>query len=352
MCICIGLDVHAKKTTGFAVPLDGYDEEGQDFCREFNREFKTFGADRAELERMAGWLKGTEHSILIENSTKTHEVFWILVDAGCTVVVANANDLYRITKSVKKTDHHDSEELAHYMRRRLLGENEFAQCLMVDPVWMNRRQLCRLYARTASDLSDLRRRIRSFMLLRGISVKRANEDITKEFNLRELEMNADCSLALLIEEARWLIPRLDAIRKALGSEFKGEPLFEIISSIPGFGVVTASYISSMVIDIGRFENPSQFAAYFGVVPKQRESADHAKRCGITRRGDDTARKMLVDGTFHHIIHDRDRLYPIPVMYDRLRSRGMPHKKALMACTNKMAQTMFVLLRNGEEFRIQ
>ena len=81
-----------KKTTGFAVPLDGYDEEGLDFCREFDREFdrefKTFGADRAELERMAGWLKDMEYSTLIENSTKTHEVFWILVDAGCTSCVS------------------------------------------------------------------------------------------------------------------------------------------------------------------------------------------------------------------------------------------------------------------------
>lgn len=128
MSICIGFDVHAKKITAYGVTLDGYVKEGIDFCKEFNREFKSFSTEMSDLERVGRWLEGVDHSILMENSTKTHKVFWILVEAGCTVVVANAMDLFRITKSVKKTDHHNSEELAHFMRRRLMGENKFAQC--------------------------------------------------------------------------------------------------------------------------------------------------------------------------------------------------------------------------------
>lgn len=351
MCICIGFDVHAKKITAYGVTLDGYDEEGMDFCKEFNREFKSFSAERSDLERVGRWLEGIDHSILMENSTKTHEVFWILVEAGCTVVVANAMDLFRITKSVKKTDHHDSEELAHYMRRRLMGEDEFAQCLMVDATWMNRRQLCRVYAQTSSDLSDLRRRIRSFMLLRGITVDRAAEDITREYNLRQLEMTADSSLGFLIEEARWLRMRSEQVKKVIMAEFKDDPTYNLILSIPGFGEVTSAYLTSMIVDIDRFDGPSQFAAYFGIVPKQRESADKSKKCGITRRGDDTARNMLTQQTFRHIITDRDRLSNVSRMYDRLRARGMPHKKALTACANKMAHIMFSILRNREPYRV-
>lgn len=50
--------------------------------------------------------------------------------------------------------------------------------------------------------------------------------------------------------------------------------------------------------------------------------------------------MLVDGTFHHISIDVDRRSDVSRFYDRLRSRGFPHKKALMACANKMAHKMF------------
>ena len=59
----------------------------------------------------------------------------MMADLDLTVMVAHATDLFRITKSVKKTDQHDCFELAHYMRRRLLGECEFSECLIVDKKW-------------------------------------------------------------------------------------------------------------------------------------------------------------------------------------------------------------------------
>ena len=155
MLICIGMDVHAKKLACYSIPFDEGDAEAEEFCTEFNREFKIMSGEKKDMIRLSKWLKDVDHSILIESGSKTHEVFWTLTDNGCTVVVANAHDLFRITMSVKKTDFHDCMELASYMRRRMLGENEFSVCLMVDSVWMNRRQMCRLYAASSSDISNL-----------------------------------------------------------------------------------------------------------------------------------------------------------------------------------------------------
>ena len=53
MPVCIGKDVHSNLITCFAVPLDSYNEEELEFCKEFNREFKNIKADRHSLERMA-----------------------------------------------------------------------------------------------------------------------------------------------------------------------------------------------------------------------------------------------------------------------------------------------------------
>jgi hypothetical protein len=41
--------------------------------------------------------------------------------------------LYRITRSVKKTDRNDPIELTGYMRRGLNGEGEFAECFIPLP---------------------------------------------------------------------------------------------------------------------------------------------------------------------------------------------------------------------------
>jgi transposase len=106
----------------------------------------------------------------------------------------------------------------------------------------------------------------------------------------------------------------------------------------------------MVVDIGRFRNEKAFAAYFGIVPAQRESANSAPRCSITRRGDETARKMLLQSTFVHIKNDTDRLSPVSQMYDRLVNRGFPHKKALTAAGNKMSRMVFRILKTKEPYK--
>lgn len=351
MCLAIGIDVHAKKLTSFALPQDEENIEELEFCEEFNKEFRTTPADRTSLSRIAKWLDGREHLILIENSTKTHEVFWILTDLGCVVVVANASDLYRITMSVKKTDNHDCMELAHYARRYMNGEREFAVCLIVTAEQLNRRQLCRIYAHASSDLSDTRRRIRSYILARGITVSRPEADIVSEESLCELEMKADSSLRLLIDEARHQRKRLSRIQNEISKTFENDEIFQLIHSIPGFGIVTASYLSAMIVDVNRFTSADAYAAYHGIVPKQRESADHAVRCGITRRGDEIAREMLITGTFSHISKDKDRLSDVSRSYDRFRARGMPHKKALVACSNKMAHKIYAILKTRTPYRV-
>lgn len=348
--LAIGMDVHSSKTTAYAVPLDESDLEMCALAEDFNRSFKNFYSDRPGYAKVALFLTGIEHSILIENSTKTHEVFWMMADLDLTVLVAHATDLYRITKSVKKTDQHDCYELAHYMRRRLLGELEFATSLIVDRKWMNRRQLCRIYACESDMLSDTRRLIRSSMLLRGIKLDHVSRDVASVNSLNTLELVADDTLSLLITRARDLKVRMHKCEKAIRKKFADDEMFRLLYSIPGFGLITTAYIVSMIVDIDRFEDAKMFSAYFGIVPKQRESGGSSPHCPITRRGDETARKMLLQSTFVHIKNDPDRLSPVSQMYDRLTARGFPHKKALTAAGNKMAKMVFTILKTKEPYR--
>ncbi|WP_400257431.1 IS110 family RNA-guided transposase [Methanomethylophilus alvi] len=348
--LAIGMDVHSSKTTAYAVPLEESDLNMCAIAEDFNKSFRNFNSDRPGYAKVASFLEGIEHCILIENSTKSHEVFWIMSDLDLTVVVAHATDLFRITKSVKKTDQHDCYELAHYMRRRMLGEFEFAECLMVDRRWMDRRQLCRAYAWESEMLSDTRRQIKSYMLLRGIRIENMTRDITSVSNLKALDLIADDTLSLLLTRARDFKNRILACEKAIRKEFSDDEMFALLFTVPGFGLITTAYIVSMVVDINRFRNDKAFAAYFGIVPAQRESANSAPRCPITRRGDETARKMILQSTFVHIKTDRDKLSPITQMYDRLIKRGIPHKKALTAAGNKMARMVFTILKNKEPYK--
>jgi hypothetical protein len=141
MRIAIGMDLHKKSAVCFAVFAgDGQITlEEQDFLDRFNRKHRTQPSEPEDMARIAEDLKGHEVHVLIENSTRTFDTYWVLTNLGCHVTVAQARDLYRITKSVKKNDNNDSMELAFYMRRRLHGENEFAECVMPthDPKMMS-----------------------------------------------------------------------------------------------------------------------------------------------------------------------------------------------------------------------
>ena len=92
---------------------------------------------------------------------------------------------------------------------------EFSTCLMVTAEQLNRRQLCRTYAHASSDLSDLRRRIRSYILARGIAVSVPGRDIVSEATLRELDKVADSSMRLLIDEARHQRDRMRRIKNEI-----------------------------------------------------------------------------------------------------------------------------------------
>jgi len=177
MTMNIGADVHAKTISAFAIPTFDSESEIVEYCEEFNSRFRKFPNNYQALKDLADYLSDKEHGILMENSGVTNPLYWTLTDLGCTVIVALPTDLLEINKSKQKTDANDAKKLAHYMRRRSLGEANYADCLMVDRVWMNRRLICRCYVTESEILSDTRRQLRMYMLLKNIKIEDMARDI-------------------------------------------------------------------------------------------------------------------------------------------------------------------------------
>jgi len=352
MNIAVGMDLHAKRTTAFAVPANASIEMSTDertFLEDFNRTFRSFPSDKDGMTEMVEFLKGHDVHILIENSTKTHEIYWMLTEMEMSVTVAFAADLYRITKSKKKTDRHDAIELAGYMRRRMNGEIEFKISFMPTREWLMKRELCRTLFDESSSLSDTRRQIRSHMLLHGINHKAS--DITGTFALRFLATLGDPVLDSLVSRANDAKNRMRTLERKIHDLFKEDPYYKNLQTIPGVGPVIASYISGMTIDVERFDNAGEFSAFFGLVPGLRESGDSSPRCRITRRGDDVARMMIFQAALLHVYNDRDEMSGITRAFRRLYGDGkkMPFNKAMTAAARKMAVLMFTIMRSGRPY---
>ena len=349
MRIAVGIDAHAKVCVARAV-YAGRGDPNQKQTRileDFNAAFGRMKTSREGLEPMARHLAGHDAHILIENSSVAHNVYWILKNSGCDVTVARSTDLYRITKSVKKNDENDAMELAMYMRRRMDGEREFAVCHMAPPEWMARRAYLRAIFADKSDLGDTKRRIHARLKVMGAELPRDYDDIVCPSSLKQLRSTRDPFLCYQVSVATDALRRIREAERLIPAMYSDDRNYALLITVPGIGPVMAAYLSSMIVDIGRFETKEDLASYFGMVPKQRSSADSDPACGITRRGDGYAREYLGYAAMAHIQWAEGSV--VAEMYHRLKARGMPHKKVLAACARKLTEVVWSVLVNGKPF---
>lgn len=348
MRIAIGIDVHKNSCTAHAAyaGMGKPRKRHQDFIDRFNEDFRKFHSDWRGMIELHNRIKMHEAHILIENSTKSHDVYWMIKGLGHEIIVAHATDLKRITESHKKNDYNDAYELAHYMRRRLMGEIEFNESYIPSMDTLKRRELCRFSFLDRAELSDTRRRIRSLLLIRGIKLSREYDDILARDAVNELLALGDSIITLHVSKAVELRKRIRFVEKMLIAEFTGNEVFDIIYSIPGFGIISAAYVTCMGDDFSRFEDGHGFAASIGLVPKQHSSSDIDPDCGITRRGDPDLRRIMAQAAF---VHKRFADSFISRKYDRLKARGKKHNEALVACANSMAVLVHKMVTSGTRY---
>ena len=348
MEIAIGIDVHKEKCAAFA-KFAGKGEprpRHEMFLERFNERFRRFDSDYRGMTELADFVKDHGVHVLIENSTKSQDVYWMLRGLGLEVTVAHATDLKHISESMNKNDDNDAAQLAGYMRRRLWGEIEFAQCHIPMQKTLLQRELFRYDLRLRSELTALKCQIHAHMLIRGWKLTREYPNIVCTAALRELNA-ADIDIFRFdVAKAKYLKQLVVETDRALRARMEKNRMFEIIWSIPGFGILSASYMACMIDDLSRFRDGKSLAAWMGLTPKLDESADKPKNCGITRRGDPEMRKLICQATFVHIFHSESF---ISEKYRRLKSRGKSHNEALVACANSMAQMIFAMLRDDTKY---
>jgi transposase len=348
MKMAIGIDVHKENCAACAV-YAGTGEPPQrhlDSLEKFNKDFRRFPSDAVGMKDLSDRIRDHEAYVLIENSTKSHDVYWMLRNLDVRVTVAHAADLYRINRSKTKNDDNDARELAGYMRRRMMGEIEFAESHIPSQDVLLQRELCRFDLSDRTELSALKRRIRSHILIRGLKLKRKYDDITCPFSLAELKATGDHVLCLDAAKAENIKQRQWQTEKMIWNKMTGNRIFDIVWSIPGFGILSAAYVACMIDDIGRFKNDRSFAASMGITPKMDEAADKAKNCGISRRGDPALRRLICQATFVHNSH-ADSF--ISEKYKRLKARGKHHNEALVACANSMARMLWTMVTRDTKY---
>ena len=123
-----------------------------------------------------------------------------------------------------------------------------------------------------------------------------------------------------------------------------------LQGIEGVGQITALAIVSLVgNNPHEFKNGRHFAAYLGLVPKQRSSGGKHALLGISKRGDNYVRKLLIHGGRSVTRTAENKTDQGSLWVTRLkRERGS--NKAAVAVANKNARIIISMLKSGQPYQ--
>lgn len=119
------------------------------------------------------------------------------------------------------------------------------------------------------------------------------------------------------------------------------------TTVPGVGPRTAEAIVAYIDDPQRFKKVRCVGSYFGLIPKQDQSAGKNRLGRITKTGPATARRLLVEAAW-----SASRWCEEAKSFVQRVSHGDPGRKkiATVALAHKLLRMMLSMLRTGETCR--
>jgi transposase len=152
-------------------------------------------------------------------------------------------------------------------------------------------------------------------------------------------------LALLVEQFEALERRLDEIDAAIKAWHRRNPVSRRLAKIPGLGPVIASAIAATVADASLFRSGREFAAWLGLVPRQRSTGGKPRLGRISRQGDEYIRRLLIIGAQSALLRSKE-------VRDNTRVQGLLGRcarlKVAVALTNKTARVAWAMMVTGKE----
>lgn len=134
-----------------------------------------------------------------------------------------------------------------------------------------------------------------------------------------------------------------AIERRLRITLRDMPPCQAVAEIPGVGLLTATAAVASIGDARTFKSGREFAAWLGLVPRQRGTGGRVRQLGISKRGDVYLRTLLMHGARAVILRYRH----VPWLDALLKRRTF--NVVVAAVANKLARTIWAVLAKGRPY---
>jgi len=142
--------------------------------------------------------------------------------------------------------------------------------------------------------------------------------------------------------------RILRIERAIFAWKKADAAVQVVSEIPGVGMLTATAAVAAMGDAKAFRSGREFAAWVGLVPKHVGTGGKSRMQGISKRGDVYLRALLVHGARGVLARAKQHGKKGSPWIEGLKQRR-PHNVAVVAMANKTARTIWALLAHGRRY---
>jgi transposase len=152
------------------------------------------------------------------------------------------------------------------------------------------------------------------------------------------------TLELLLAQIEATGKRIAETDAALRAEHKSSAASRALETVPSIGPVIASALRARIADARVFENGRHMAAWIGLVPEQNSSGGKTRQRGISKKGDQYLRRLLVSGAMAMVQHAQKKPDKYPWIAKLLGSK--PPKLVAVAVANKTARTAWAIMAGG------
>ena len=280
---------------------------------------------------------------VIESSSVWYGMYKFLKEKlNLDVILSNPRSTKVIAASKKKTDKVDALILADLLR----GGYIVASHVPGDDI-IKVKHLVRCRSAIVQSRTRYKNLIHGILLQEGIKIKAAPFSNAFVSRLHGLD---DWRIEMYLRTIFNLDEDIADCNTRMKKEVDRYHMADLLKTCPGIGNVTALALASAIDDISRFPNPDKLAAYFGIVPSVRNSAETIKHGRITKEGNSTVRHLLSEAALTHVTWAKrsNKVTPISTFYERLvQKRG--GSKAKVAAAAKMVRIVFWMLKKDIGF---
>ena len=199
-----------------------------------------------------------------------------------------------------KTDRRDASNLA-----RLHRAGELTPVWVPDPAHEAVRDLVRARQASVRALRQARQQLSGFLLRHGHHYNRPAWTQMHRRWLAGLRFEQPVHHLVLedciatIEAAAARRDRLEASIEAALPQWSLAPVVRALQALRGMALIAAVTLIAELGDITRFNNPRQLMAYLGLVPSEHSSGTTRRQGAITKAGNGSARRMLIEAAWSY-----------------------------------------------------